>query len=297
MLAGMERIDLDLVLAAVSLDAARGLRGELQQRLDRARRRIAGAQLQHLAEQHQHGDDGSRLEIDGHRAAMAAEGVREDLRHDRAEDAVNVSDAGAHRDQREHVEVAGDQRLPAADEERPAGPQHHGRGEDELDPVRERLVDPVVRAGEMAAHLQHHGRQRQHAADPEPPRHVGEFGIGAGLQARDLRLQRHAADRAAAGSDLADLRVHRAGVDRARRHLRLARLLLGEVFCGIGGEFGAASGRAEMEGLAVMVEPVLRGRGVDRHAADGVEDFRRGVALVMGMMMGVAGMIAVSAAA
>ncbi len=58
--AGMKRIDLDLVLAAVGTDAARRLGRELQQRLDRARGRLARAQLQHLAEQHQHGDDGGR---------------------------------------------------------------------------------------------------------------------------------------------------------------------------------------------------------------------------------------------
>ena len=41
---------------------------------------FARAQLQHLAEQHQHGDDGGGLEIDRDRAAMAAEGRREDVR-------------------------------------------------------------------------------------------------------------------------------------------------------------------------------------------------------------------------
>ncbi|MGY4413613.1 hypothetical protein ACVWW4_005349 [Bradyrhizobium sp. LB7.1] len=118
-----------------------------------------------------------------------------------------------------------------------------------------------MRAREMAAHLQHHRRQRQRTADPEPPRHVGELGVGTAVEARDLRLQRHAADRAAPRSDLAYVRMHRAGVDRARGHLGLGCLLLfvllGKIFCRIGGEFGAAAGRAEMEGFAVMVEPVF----------------------------------------
>ena len=119
------------------------------------------------------------------------------------------------------------QRLPAAHEERPAGPQHDGRGERELNPVRQRRIDQAMAADEMAAHFQHDGRQREHEADPEAARHVGEFGIGRRIEARDLRLQRHAADRAASGADLADLRMHRAGVDRAFRHrgFRLAVFL------------------------------------------------------------------------
>ena len=75
-------VELDLLVGAVVADAARGLRRELEQRLDRARRRLAGAQFQHLAEQHEHGDDGGGLEIDRDRAAMAAEGRREDSGRD-----------------------------------------------------------------------------------------------------------------------------------------------------------------------------------------------------------------------
>ena len=60
-------------------------------------------------------------------------------------------------------------------------------------------------------------------ADPEPPAHVEEFGIGPGLGGGQLGLERHAADRTAARPDLADLRVHRAGIDGAFGN-RLARL-------------------------------------------------------------------------
>ena len=94
---------------------------------------------------------------------------------------------------------------------------HDGRGERQLNPVRQGLVDPAVTADEVAAHFQNDGRQRQHEADPEAARHVGEFGIGRRIEACHLGLQRHAADRAAAGTDLADLRMHRAGIDRALR--------------------------------------------------------------------------------
>ena len=50
---------------------------KVEQRADRAGGRFAGAQLQHLPEQHQHGDDGGGLEIDRDRAVMAAERRRE----------------------------------------------------------------------------------------------------------------------------------------------------------------------------------------------------------------------------
>ena len=102
---GVER---DLLVAAVLAHAARGLRREVEQRADRAGGPLARAQLQHLAEQHQHGDDRGGLEIDRDRAVVTAEGRREQAGRERRDDAVEPGDAGAHRDQREHVEVARD---------------------------------------------------------------------------------------------------------------------------------------------------------------------------------------------
>ena len=206
---------------------------------------------------------------------MAAEGGRKDSGRDGADDAVDIGHAGADSDQREHVEIARQQRLPAAHEKRPAGPEHHGRGERELDPVRQCRVDQAVSADQMAAHFQHDGWQREHEADPEPARHVRKLRIGRCIEARDLGLQRHAADRAASRAHLANLRMHRAGVDRALGHggFRLAVFL--KPGNGIGGEFCPAAGRAEMKGLAAVVEAVLAGRGIDGHAADGVARDRR----------------------
>ena len=146
----------------------------------------------------------------------------------------------------------------------------------------------------MAAHFQHEGWQRQHKADPEPPRHVGELGVGRRVQARDLRLQRHAADRAAAGTDLADLRMHRAGIDGAFRRLGFW-LALVEILLGRSGEFGPAAGRAEMMGFAAVVEAVPACHGIDRHAANGIDHLRRtcgravtGVMMVMAVVLGMA---------
>src|SRR6185436_14973065 len=115
---------------------------------------------------------------------------------------------------------------------------------------------------------------------------------------RDLGLQRHAADRAASRADLADFGMHRAGVDRAFRYGGFRLAVLFQIGDGIGGEFGAAAGRAEMEGLAAIVEAVLAGRGIDAHAADGVADGRSGmgVMIVMAVMGVVAGVAAAAAA-
>src|ERR1019366_10051769 len=106
-----------------------------------------------------------------------------------------------------------------------------------------------------------------------------------------LRLQRHAADRAASGADLADLRMHRAGVDRALRHLGF-RLGLVEILPGIGSEFGSAARRAEMKGLAAIVEPMPACRGVARHSADGVAQL--GVAV--STMLTIGGIVTAAAA-
>ena len=291
-----QRVDFHLVVGAIVADPAGGFWCELKQRLDRAGCRLARAKLKHLAEQHEHGNDGRRLEIDRNRAAMAAEGGREDSWRDRADDAVGIGHAGAHRDQREHVEIARDERLRATHEERPAGPQHHGRGEHELDPIRQGRIDPAMAADQMPAHLQNDRRQGKHEPDPEAARHIGEFRIRRCIEARDLRLQRHAADRAASRADLADLRMHRAGVDRAFRHRGFRLAVLFQIGNGIGGEFGPAAGRAEMIGLAAIVEAVLAGRGIYGHAADRIADGCSGMGVMIVTGVVVAGVAATAAA-
>ena len=76
-------------------------------------------------------------------------------------------------------------RRPAAHEERPAGPQHHRRGEQELQPHRDLRRDIAVKVQpwKMRAHFQDHNRHRQRGADPEAARHVDQFGARAGFGA------------------------------------------------------------------------------------------------------------------
>jgi hypothetical protein len=87
--------------------------------------------------------------------------------------------------------------------------------------------------------------------------------------------------------------MHRTGVDGACGQ-RGFRLGLVEIFGRIGREFGAAAGRAEMEGLAMMLEAVLRGHRVDAHAADWIKRLGGGS---VGMMVRMAGVIRMPATA
>ena len=191
------------------------------------------------------------------------------MRRDCRERAVRPRDHRPHRDQREHVEVARQDRLVGAHDEGPAGPQHDRRGEDELQPVRPRLTDEI-QAEHMLPHFQHEHGNGQRERDPEPPRHIGELRIGTAVGGHHVRLKRHAADRATPRPGLPHLRMHRAGVDRAVRH-RLRRSLGAEEFLGLGGEPGAAPGGTEEMRLALVRVPMRRHLGVDRHSANGID--------------------------
>ncbi len=103
-------------------------------------------------------------------------------------------------------------------------------------------------------------------------RFIGKLGPATVSQ---LRLQRHPTDRAAPGSDLADLRMHGAGIDRTFRDVGLVRSRLVEILLRRGRELRPAACRTKMVGLTVVLEPMLAGRWIDGHPADGVHDRRR----------------------
>ena len=70
-------IEAHILVRAVGPDAPRHLRREIEQRANGAAGLFAGPQLEHLAEQHEDGDDGRRFEIDGNRAVMRRASSRE----------------------------------------------------------------------------------------------------------------------------------------------------------------------------------------------------------------------------
>ena len=108
------------------------------------------------------------------------------------------------RDQREHVEVARDQRLRSRARRtasRPTAPPAWRR-RTECSSTAPARPNARPKCPPISSTITGNGERK---ADPEPARHVGEFGIGAAVGGGDLRLQRHAADRAGAGADLPDL--------------------------------------------------------------------------------------------
>ena len=122
----------------------------------------------------------------------------------------------------------------------------------------------------MAAHLQGENRKREDEPDPEPARHIREFGVRRGVRRDEDRLQGHATDRARSRADLADLGVHRAGVDRALGNLLRFGLLSVRVLGRVCHELRLAPGRAEIVGPTSVLHAVLRGVRVDHHPAYGV---------------------------
>jgi len=159
---------------------------------------------------HERDNDRGRFEVHRDLAASGAKRWREHARRQCRNEAVDVGDPGAQRDQGEHVEAPGEDRPPAALEERPAAPQYRRRGEDQLDPNRgargqQRSAENIL------GHRQSDERDRQREADPETAGHVVELGIACLAPDRRHRLERHAADGTASGLAAHDLRVHRAG--------------------------------------------------------------------------------------
>ncbi len=238
-----------------SRDHARAFGREIEQGADRAAGLRAGAQFEHLAEQYQGDDDRRRLEIDRHRSVRHAERGGEYPRQQRRDQAVAIGDAGAERDQREHVEPAVDDRSPAAPEKRPPAPQHGRCRERPAGPRQQRRADQRVerRFGNVLAHGDRHQRDRQRHPDPEPPRHVAQLGVGGLPGSRRHRLERHAADRAAAGPVAHDLRMHRAGPLDLTGPRCFARRGRAQITRRIGVEPLAAPAAAEMVGMSRML--------------------------------------------
>ena len=158
-------------------------------------------------------------------------------------------------------------RLHAAHEERPTGPQDDRRRQDELDPALRGHVEPPEL---MAEHRQHGDDDRERQSPPEAPLEVGELGILFVLDARQLGLERHPALRARSRVVLPDFRMHRARVDGGRWGGRGCRGRLGgQVLERVGGEFRPALLTAEEIGPARMLVPMRR-LGRDGHAAHGI---------------------------
>jgi len=118
---------------------------------------------------------------------------------------------------------------------------------------------------EMAAHLEDEHGDGERDPDPEAARHIDELGARASVGGRDLRFERHAADRAGAGMVLADLGVHRAGPDRAWRSFRSRLLAIAQIAFGVGEELHPAACAAKMKVVSRMGSMVRRPLRIDGH--------------------------------
>ncbi len=113
-------------------------------------------------------------------------------------------------------------------------------------------------------------------------------GLGTAVGSHMQRLQRHAADRAGTGADMPDFRVHGAGIDRVGRAGRGRcgdRRRRAQIFRWIGDELRPAAGAAKGMFMAVMHRMMRARRGIDGHAADGIDRARAILGLCRGLMM------------
>ena len=134
---------------------------------------------------------------------------------ERRDHAVAVRGADAERDQREHVQVAVDDRRPAALEERPAAPEHDRRRERELRASSAHAGGSSVLQRLPGQQLRDHEREHRRPSARATTRTAASCRRARGcrvLERDDARLERHAADRAGTRPVLDDLRVHRARV-------------------------------------------------------------------------------------
>jgi hypothetical protein len=101
------------------------------------------------SQQDQRHDDRGRFEVDADLPVVRPEGLGEYAGKSGGDNAVDPGDGDAECDQREHVEAAIDDRLPASDKERPPAPEHHWCGQHELDPVHGRSRERVGQIGPL----------------------------------------------------------------------------------------------------------------------------------------------------
>ena len=205
-------VERNILLSAFRIDPTRGRGRQAEQLPDRRARTASCAELEHLSEQHQDDDDGSGLEVDANLPAVRPEGFRKQPRHQGCHDAEPIRGAHAKGDEREHVQVAVDDRRPAAHEEGPATPHDNGCREHELRPCHPRGRQGMLQ-GLTRQELRYHEREDrggEHHRQAEPSGHVVQLGVRL-VERDDPRLESHAALGAGPGRITDDFRVHRTG--------------------------------------------------------------------------------------
>ncbi len=240
--AGLDRGERHGLGLAILQHTQRRLGREVEQSADGAAGLLPGAELEHLAEQHERHDDGGGLVIDRDEPMGVAHGVGEQPRRDRGDQAVEKGSPGAEPDQGEHVEPARADRGEPAYEKRPAAPQHRRGGQRELEPLlrRRRQEGQQIAPEDVGAHVERHEGERERHGHLKPAGEIDELGVRHVDGERAHGLERHAANRAGSRLLPHDFRMHRAGVERAlRQRLRLSGL--GQITRRVARELDAAA--------------------------------------------------------
>ena len=165
--AKLDLLERNIFLTSVGVEQACSSGTEIEQRPNGSAGAAAGAQFHDLAEQDQCCDGSCCFEVNVgiacHIARPSAQRLRKNLRRKRGDNAKSVGDAGAHADQSEHVWAAIDERGPEALKEGPASPEHHGRGQNELQPgqIDQKAVDLEVYPEPIAEHAAHGDRHQR----------------------------------------------------------------------------------------------------------------------------------------
>src|SRR4029079_17213445 len=69
-------------------------------------------QLKHLSQQYERHNHRRSLEVHGYLTARATKRTQEQTREKGRRQAIEIRDSGAHSDQREHIEIAAEDRFP-----------------------------------------------------------------------------------------------------------------------------------------------------------------------------------------
>ena len=269
----------DVLLGAVVAQAARGLRRQAQQRLDRGGGLRARAQLQQLAEQGERDDHRGRLEVDAD-AAVLAERSREQLRRQGGDHA--VADTPRPRRCRSASTCSGcgcgsTARSARRTASRPTAPPAWPA------PARSRCARRrTARAGAWPNIASSRTATVSGSVHQKRRLKSRSSGFSSSSSAGHLRLQRHAADRAGAravagGSPDASGRC--TACPGQRLPARIRRSCRMQVLCGIGDETSCGSPPSRSGSRGLRRSGVVRGGcRIDVHAADRIA--RRSGAIV-----------------
>src|SRR3546814_16493372 len=106
----------------------------------------------------------------------AAKSGREDMRRDHGHQRIGPGNPRPSGNQREHVWIASDDTLPAADKKRPAAPEYHRCRQRELDPGKHAMRQALTESPpSVPQHGDQYERTRKKTGETAPPPHVELF--------------------------------------------------------------------------------------------------------------------------